>query len=184
MKQKIPKKITKKYLINYSLWYLEHFYCSENKLRFKLKEKIITSSQYYNEEYKDLLPLIDVVISFLFEQKLLNDDNYAKSLLRNYIKKGKSKKYIYLKLIEKKIQNPDDFINSLFEHQSDWERVAITYCIKNKKLGCFNLNNTPREKQINKLAQYGFNFSLIDFALSLDFNEVDDYLIEPDLFIL
>lgn len=179
----MPHKINQKYLNNYSLWYLEHYYCSSNKLRSKLKEKIIKSADFYNQDYNQFLHLIDETITKLEKNNFLNDHNLTYSLIRNYIKKGKSPKYILLKLNEKQLPNYYEILNNIKQNYPDLELTCASYYIKNKSLGPFLIKKITLDKQISKMINQGYSYNLIKNILQYDSSTIEKYIIEPDLFL-
>ena len=87
---------------NFAYAYLEKYSPSKQQLRIYLLKKYIKKNQkIYNK--KEIFDLIDVVISTLVDNKLINDKHYSDLKAKAFLKKGYSLNKIRYSLIQKGI---------------------------------------------------------------------------------
>ncbi len=78
-----------------ALWYLQRYASSSENLRNYLRRKVKDSHLSINSE-----EIINEIIFSLERQKILNDQLFSESKIRNYLNKGWSLKKIEFKLKE------------------------------------------------------------------------------------
>ncbi len=147
-----------KKLLKYSVDYLSKYDSSKKNLINVLKRKILRLNVSGNDK-ASLINLIDVIVSKLEENNLINDNRYTSSKISNLSHSGKSKIYITNYLIKKGINkkiiqtNFDNFQDDNF----DWELKSAKLFAKKKRL--FD-SNIKYEKKMAKMARAGFSYDI------------------------
>ena len=96
-------------LRNSAYTYLEKYSPSKQQLKTYLFKKFLKKKQQISNK-KDLLDLIDVVITSLVEQRLISDKHYSEAKSKAFLKRGYSLNKIRYSLIKKGIST--EYINS------------------------------------------------------------------------
>ncbi len=182
--KKIPKKITKKYLENYSLFYLERYASSSANLRRLLKQRVEKSCKHHGTDIEESMELVDELITRYLECEILNDKIYAISKARGFRNKGNSSKLIYSKLAQKGL-NKSDIAYALNKvdqeirsnnEQQDIEYISALRHAERKRLGSFRIRESNKEniyqKDLASLARAGFSYEISKKAL--DFNPEEE----------
>ena len=130
--------------------YLEKYSPSKQQLKTHLYKKLVKSKQKISSK-KEMFNLIDVVISSLEDQNLLNDKHYSDMKSKSFLRKGYSLNKIRYSLIKiKKDEADPDFFS------------AIKLC-KRRRIGPVREENNRTlfyKKDISILARSGFSYEL------------------------
>jgi len=167
-KKSPPKPPTKNRLRNIALYYLERFESSEENLR-KVLYRRIDKYVFINKEYnpKQAYLWADEVVKECLEQNFVNDERFADFKINDYLRAGKSKRYIEQKLKQKGID--DAIISHFFENSSYSELNTALQFAKKKKIGCFRENDDDkkanRQKDLATLVRAGFDYDVAKAVL-------------------
>lgn len=170
-KRKIPRKISKTYLENAALFYLQRYATSSANLKRILARKIDRSCRHHQDNPEDFLPLVDELLLRYQGSGLLNDSLYAQNRVMSLRRQGLSKQAIFAKLnakglskthIETALAEIDD------EHQNPELHAALQYA-RRKKLGVFRIKPPKNEKtpqnELASMGRAGFSYDIAKRAL-------------------
>ena len=162
---------------NFSFSYVEKYAPSKQQLRIYLLKKYLKSS-IPSVKKKDIIDLIDLVISDLEKTKLISDKFYSKSKAKNLIQRGNSINKIRNYLISKGIKDKfiKDVINEIKENNEDQDFFSAIRICKKKRIGPSRDQDNRSlfyRKDISILARLGFDFETSKKVLGL---EKEDYL--------
>ena len=160
---------------NYAYSYLEKYSPSKQQLRIYLFKKAIKKSQKtFNK--KEILDLIDEVISTLEDKKLLSDKYYSETKSKKLLRKGYSLNKIRYSLIKKGID--DKYIKSsiakIKENEIDPDFFSAIKMCKRRRIGpCREEGNRSLffKKDISILARSGFSYEMSKKVLEISKNE-------------
>ena len=167
-KKSFPKPPTKARLRNIALYYLERFESSEENLR-KMLYRRIDKYVFANKEYNPNQAYLwaDEVIKECLAQNFVNDERFADFKINDYLRAGKSKRYIEQKLKQKGIS--ETIVSQFFENSSYSELDTALQFVKKKKIGRFRENEEVRKKNHQKdlatLVRAGFDYDVAKAVL-------------------
>ncbi|MAM34737.1 MAG: hypothetical protein CMH28_06655 [Micavibrio sp.] len=183
-----PKKISKRYLTNAGLYYLQRFPASTFHFRKVMARKIKKSIDYHgsplNEEANTYL---DEVVEDFQRLGYLNDEAYTSSIIRSLKARGASALKIKAKLREKGILHvPTE--DKMLQLASDTEELkSAVKLLKRRRRGPFLTGNkkpvsgSEEEQDLNRktlalLARNGFSYPVCQKALDMSLEEAQDIL--------
>ena len=151
-------------LRNYAYGYLEKYSPSKQQLRTYLFKKLIKINQKKSSK-KEILNLIDSVITLLVDQKLLSDRYYSDAKSKIFLKRGYSLNKIRYSLIKKGIDEKyvKDSISKIKENESDPDFFSAIKICKKRRIGpSREESNRPLfyKKDISILARSGFSYEI------------------------
>ena len=162
---------------NFSFSYVEKYAPSKQQLKIYLLKKYLKSS-IPSIKKKDIIDLIDLVISDLEKTKLISDKFYSKSKAKNLIQRGNSINKIRNYLIGKGID--DEFIkstvNKIQDQNSDQDFFSAIKLCKKKRIGPARAEDNRTlfyKKDISLLARNGFDFETSKKVMDIDKNEYE-----------
>jgi len=145
-------------LLKYSVDYLSKYNSSKKNLERILKNKIIRMKIETKEKYK-LYNLLPEIITYLENNKLIDDESFASSKITLFISSGKSRLYIKHYLLQKGIKL--DLILKLLdksdENNLNWEFESAKKFAEKK---IFSKKNNNKEKSLSKMAKAGFSYEI------------------------
>jgi SOS response regulatory protein OraA/RecX len=145
-------------LMRYAIDYLSKFSSSKKNLERILKSKIIRL-KIEKKDKPELYNSIPEIILKLESNKFINDENYTSSKIRVIARQGKSKAFIKNYLIQKGIEK-NVISESLNEYENinpDWEMDSANIFVRKKRIIKSAENY---QKNLNKMARAGFNYSI------------------------
>ncbi len=180
---KPPRKITKKYLHNSGLAYLQRFTSSTENFRAVMERKIKKSVKYHDmptmDECHDMLN--DTIDNFT-RMGLLNDDAYLKGMIISLRRRGLSKNMILQKLQQKRLPQTC-IIDAIKDHDDchqtieDSDYIASIRFMRRKRLGPFRTKQDfDFNKELSALARAGFSFDVAQKALKTDIESAQELL--------
>ena len=169
-------QVTVEEMRNFAFAYIEKYAPSKQQLKTYLLKKYLKTS-VPNIKKKDVIDLIDVVLSDLEKSKFINDKFYSDSKAKSMIQRGSSINKIRNYLIGKGIN--DEFIketvSKIKEENSDQDFFSAIKICKKKKIGPARIDdNRPLfyKKDISLLARNGFDFETSKKVMDM---EKDDF---------
>ena len=127
---------------------------------------------------KDVITLIDIVLSDLEKSKFINDKFYSESKAKSMIQRGNSINKIRNYLINKGINNEfiKDTVNKITDENSEQDFFSAIKLCKKKRIGPARIEDNRSlfyKKDISLLARNGFDFETSKKVMDI---EKDDYL--------
>lgn len=164
-KRRAPKKITRQYLHNYSLYYLERFASSSANLRQVLLRRARKSCRHHGTDFDEAVDLIDAEIARLQEVGLLDDAAYAEARARGLSERGGSTRAIRAKLMAKGVgeEEIEGALGALEEEHPEPDFAAAVTHARKKRLGPYRAAGKRaemREKDLAALARAGFGYDM------------------------
>ena len=160
---------------NFAYSYLEKYNPSKQQLKTYLFKKLIKINQKKASK-KEIINLIESVISALVDQKLLNDKYYSDAKSKAFLRKGYSLNKIRYTLIKKGIDEKyiSGSISKIKEQESDPDFFSAIKLCKRRRIGpCRDENNRSLfyKKDISILARSGFSYEISKKVLEIPKNE-------------
>ena len=170
-------KVTVEEMRNFALAYVEKYAPSKQQLKTYLLKKYLKIS-VSNVKKKDVMSLIDIVLSDLEKSKFINDKFYSESKAKSMIQRGNSINKIRNYLINKGINNEfiKDTVNKITEENSEQDFFSAIKLCKKKRIGPARIEDNRSlfyKKDISLLARNGFDFETSKKVM--DINK-DDFL--------
>ena len=152
--------------------YLEKYSPSKQQLKVYLLKKYLTKIKG-SKSKKEVTSIIDEIISNLEKNKFLNDEMYADSKARMFLKRGYSLNKINQSLRNKGIQ--DEYvkksIDKIKENEIEPDFVSALKLCKRRRIGPLRPESNRElfyKKDMGILARGGFSFDLSKRVLDLD----------------
>ena len=147
---------------NFALAYVEKYAPSKQQLKTYLLKKYLKIS-VSNVKKKDVMSLIDIVLSDLEKSKFINDKFYSESKAKSMIQRGNSINKIRNYLINKGINNEfiKDTVNKITDENSEQDFFSAIKLCKKKRIGPARIEDNRSlfyKKDISLLARNGFDF--------------------------
>lgn len=163
-----PKPPTKTRLRNIALYYLDRFESSEENLR-KVLYRRIDKYAFVNKEYnsKPAYQWAEEIIQECLAQNYVNDARFADFKINDYLRAGKSRRYIEQKLKQKGVD--ETIISQFFENSAYSELDTALQFAKKKKIGRFreddDMRKVNRQKDLATLVRAGFDYDTAKIVL-------------------
>ena len=162
---------------NFALAYVEKYAPSKQQLKTYLLKKYLKIS-VSNVKKKDVISLIDIVLSDLEKSKFINDKFYSESKAKSMIQRGNSINKIRNYLINKGINNEfiKDTVNKITDENSEQDFFSAIKLCKKKRIGPARIEDNRSlfyKKDISLLARNGFDFETSKKVMEI---KKDDYL--------
>ena len=162
---------------NFALAYVEKYAPSKQQLKTYLLKKYLKIS-VSNVKKKDVMSLIDIVLSDLEKSKFINDKFYSESKAKSMIQRGNSINKIRNYLINKGINNEfiKDTVNKITDENSEQDFFSAIKLCKKKRIGPARIEDNRSlfyKKDISLLARNGFDFETSKKVMDL---EKDDFI--------
>jgi regulatory protein len=168
--QKQPRRISRQYLENAALYYLQRYATSAENLRRVLTRKVDRSCAFHKAAPDEFYPLIGELIGRYTASGLLNDAAFAEAKATTLRRQGKSRRAVAAKLQSKGLGAPDiaAALDKTGNTAEDELAAAIAFT-KRKKLG----PHRPRpldgpdqaRKEMAALGRAGFSYETARAAL-------------------
>ena len=155
-------QVTVEEMRNFAFAYIEKYAPSKQQLKTYLLKKYLKIS-VPNIKKKDVIDLIDIVLSDLEKSRFINDKFYSDSKAKSMIQRGSSINKIRNYLIGKGINNEfiKETVSKIQDENSDQDFFSAIKICKKKKIGPARVDdNRPLfyKKDISLLARNGFDF--------------------------
>jgi len=146
----MQKPLTEKRLENITLYYLERFDASTNKVRQMLKRRVQKQKLAGLPVDKNINQWIETTLQKMQNLGYVNDERYTENVIRRLTQSGKSTRFIAQKLLSEGI---DEAILEKYLSPEDELDRAQTFARK-KHLG------GDYQKDLAKLARAGFSYDI------------------------
>ena len=160
--------------------YLEKYSPSKQQLKVYLLKKYLTKIKGTKSK-KEVTSIIDQIISNLEKNKFLNDEMYADSKARMFLRRGYSLNKINQSLRNKGIQ--DEYvkksIDKIKENEIEPDFVSALKLCKRRRIGPLRPESNRElfyKKDMGILARGGFSFDLSKRVLELKKDEFNKLL--------
>jgi regulatory protein len=178
---KQPRKISRQYLENAGLYYLQRYATSAENFRQVMTRKIKRSCAFHEVSPEDFYPLLEDMITRYLAVGLLNDSSFAQAKTSTLRRQGRSKQSIFARLQAKGLSKTDiaaAIATADAEKGDDAEFDAARTMARRKKLGpwriCPVTDIKDRQKEMATLARAGFSYDIARRVLESEDQEVFD----------
>ena len=160
--------------------YLEKYNPSKQQLKVYLLKKYLTKIKGVQSK-KEVSNIIDEIISNLEKNRIINDEIYADSKARMFLRRGYSLNKINQSLRSKGIDNEyiKKSIDKIKEDKIEPDFVSAIKLCKKRRIGALRPNDNRElfyKKDMGILARGGFSFELSKRVLNLDKDEFEKLL--------
>lgn len=167
-KRKQPRKITRQYLENAALYYLQRYASSAGNFRQVMRRKIKRSCDFHKTEPEDFYPMVEDLVMRYKSSGLLNDKVFAEARVAALRRQGRSSGAIMAQLQAKGLARAEieaalNAHNDACEAE-DPELEAAIRLARRKRLGQATDPETQR-KELAKLGRAGFGYETARAAL-------------------
>lgn len=167
-KRKQPRKITRQYLENAALYYLQRYASSAENFRQVMRRKIKRSCDFHKTDPESFYPMVDDLAERYKSSGLLDDKVFSDARVASLRRQGRSTGDILAKLQAKGLARADieaalNAHNSASEAE-DPELEAAIRLARRKRLGQAQDPETQR-KELAKLGRAGFGYETARAAL-------------------
>lgn len=173
--KKQPRRISRQYLENAALYYLQRYATSAANFRRVMKRKIDRSCTFHKVDAAEFYPMLDDMIARYERAGLLNDGGFAAARVSSLRRQGRSKQAITAKLQAKGL--PRETIAAALSELDgeDAELKAAQEFARRKKLGPWRKKplNDPKDaqKEMAAMARAGYSFELARQVLGATVDE-------------
>jgi len=189
-KTKVPRKVSRSFLMNAAVYYLQRFAASREGVRRVLMTKVRRSLAHHGGDAEEAARWVEEVLDTLQKQGFLNDAAFAEARARSLAARGTAGRAIRMKLAQKGVDRDtiDDALAALAEEvgyrtgqgeEANPDLTAAVAYARRRRLGPYRLDPDARaerrEKDMAALARQGFS---PDIALKVidaeDLAELED----------
>ncbi len=169
-KPKTPRRISKTYLENTALYYLQRYATSAENLRRVLLRKVKRSCAFHDQPEEEFIPLVETLVERYKTVGLLDDKNFAESKVTSLRRQGGSARAIMAKLQVKGLSPSqiETALKTIDEEREDAEEKAARAYAKRKKLGPWRKRAADPQKELAAMARAGFSYDVAAKALKED----------------
>ena len=151
--------------------YLEKYSPSKQQLKTYLFKKLI-KKKLNKYSTKEIINLVDIVISSLIDQKFLSDKYYSEAKAKVFLRRGYSLNKIRYSLIKKGIDEKfvKMSISTIKSNETDPDFFSAIKLCKRRRIGpCREEGNRPLfyKKDISILARSGFSYEISKKVLDI-----------------
>lgn len=179
--KKQPRRISRQYLENAALYYLQRYATSAENFKRVMTRKINRSCTFHDVSPEEFYPILEDMITRYVASGLLNDKGFAEAKTATLRRQGRSKQSIMGKLQAKGLAK-NDIEQALevtdAEKDGDAEFAAALTLARRKKLGPWRtkpMSDPPkdRQKEMAAMARAGFSFEISKKALAYSEEDAD-----------
>ena len=165
--RKPPKKISKKYLENAALFYLQRYATPADNLRRVLLRKVKRSCTFHQVEAESFTPLVDDLVTRYMAVGLVDDTVFARARVTSLRRQGLSRQSIIARLQAKGLAKADieAALLQVDAEQEDPELAAATAYARRKKLGPWRKKPQEMQKELAAMGRAGFSYAVARKAL-------------------
>jgi regulatory protein len=171
-----PRRISRQYLENAALYYLQRYATSAENLRRVLARKVKRSCAFHKLPEDEFHPMIEDLLKRYLSSGLLNDNSFAEARAATLRRQGKSRRAIEAKLASKGLGKSD--IAAAVDKAGGTDEddfIAACALAKKKKLGKWRIkplaDPKAAQKEMAALARAGFGYETARKALEYSGDE-------------
>jgi regulatory protein len=168
--RKTPRKISKTYLENAALYYLQRYATSAENLRRVLMRKVQRSCSFHEMPAEEFAPLVDELVERYKKSGLLDDKSFAHARVTSLRRQGLSSRAIAAKLQVKGLPAAEiEAALKIVDAESEEPELdAARAYAKRKKLGPWRTRPQEPQKELAAMGRAGFSYEVARRALADD----------------
>lgn len=173
--RKAPKRISKTYLENAALYYLQRYATSAENLKRVLLRKVKRSCAFHGMEMEPFIPLVDELVTRYTASGLLDDKTFAAARVTSLRRQGLSTRAILAKLQMKGLTPAqiEAALKIVDDEKEEPELAAAIAFARRKKLGPYRTRSQDPQKELAAMGRAGFGFDIARRALNVSPDEAD-----------
>ncbi|MFT6817712.1 MAG: regulatory protein [Myxococcota bacterium] len=183
MARRTPKPLNQARLFRYADWYLERWASTEKSLSRALWRRSHKVMREHPEDHDVVGQWIVHIVQTVVERRLVNDEQYAKDIIRSHRRRGVSSRKTRSKLVVKGVDaNLVDTLMADADPQQEL-RSASKYA-RRRRLGPYRRTPTDRDgkqKELAKLGRAGFGFDVARVVVDADSVDALDEMFDGGL---
>lgn len=171
-KRKVPRKVSRSFLMNAAVYYLQRFSSSRAGVRRVLMGKVRRSLAHHGGDAEEAAAWVDEVLDTLQKQGFLNDATFAEARAHSLAARGTAGRAIRMKLAEKGVDKDtiDAALATLAEEvghrtgqgeDANPDLTAAVAYARRRRLGPYRLDPQARadrrDRDMAALARQGFS---------------------------
>ncbi|MEZ0262746.1 MAG: regulatory protein RecX [Alphaproteobacteria bacterium] len=176
-RDKSPRKISRQYLENAALYYLQRYATSAANFRRVMKRKIDRSCTFHKVSAEEFYPVLDEMIARYERAGLLNDGGFAVARVSSLRRQGRSKQAITAKLQAKGLGREVIAAALSGVDGEDAELTAAREFARRKKLGPWRkkplADPKDAQKEMAAMGRAGYSFELARQVLGAAIDDGD-----------
>ena len=175
--RKAPKKISKTYLENAALYYLQRYATSAENLKRVLLRKVKRSCAFHQTAAEDFTPLVDELVTRYMNVGLVDDRTFAQAKVTSLRRQGHSGRSIIARLQVKGLTTAqiEAAMKNIDAEHEDAEIAAAHAYVRRKKLGPYRKRQITDPKDLQKelasMGRAGFSYEVARRALAFSGEE-------------
>ena len=175
--RKAPKKISKTYLENAALYYLQRYATSAENLKRILLRKVKRSCAFHQAAVEDFAPLVDELVTRYINVGLVDDRTFAQAKVTSLRRQGHSGRSIIARLQVKGLTTAqiEAAMKNIDAEHEDAEIAAAHAYVRRKKLGPYRkrivTDPTDLQKELASMGRAGFSYEVARRALAFSGEE-------------
>jgi len=165
--RKTPKKISKKYLENAALFYLQRYATSAENLKRVLLRKVKRSCAFHQIPAEEFTPVVEELVARYMAAGLVDDAVFARARVMSLRRQGRSRQAIMARLQARGLSQSqiEAALRGVDEEQENPELAAAIACARRKKLGPWRKKPQDARKELAALGRAGFSYEVARRAL-------------------
>lgn len=170
--RRTPKKISKTYLENAALYYLQRYATSAENLKRILMRKVKRSCTFHQVPVEDFIPLVDELVARYMTVGLIDDKSFAQARVTSLRRQGHARRSIIARLQVKGLSTTqiEAALRNVDEEQDDPEMSAALAFVRRKKLGPYRkkliTDSKDLQKEMASMGRAGFSYEVARRALT------------------
>ena len=175
--RKAPKKISKTYLENAALYYLQRYATSAENLKRILLRKVKRSCAFHQTAVEDFAPLVEDLVARYINVGLVDDRTFAQAKVTSLRRQGHSGRSIIARLQVKVLTTAqiEAAMKNIDAEHEDAEVAAAHAYVRRKKLGPYRKRTITDPKDLQKelasMGRAGFSYEVARRALAFSGEE-------------
>ena len=167
--------------MRYADWYLERWAATEKSLTRALWRRAERVMRHHPADRDEVSQWIRHAVTFAMEQGFVNDEAYARDVIRSHRRRGVASRKTRSKLLLKGVAS--SLIDALMaDADPDLELKSAFKYARRRRLGPFQRNPTDRDgkqKELAKLARAGFPFDVARQVVEASQDDADGFIETP-----
>lgn len=169
--RKPPKKISRKYLENAALFYLQRYATSTENLKRVLMRKVKRSCTFHQVPVEEFSPIVDDLVARYAAVGLVDDVVFSRGRVASLRRQGHSKQAIMARLQAKGLSRVqiETALHHVDAEEDEPEMKAALACARRKKLGPWRkkplTEQKDKQKELATMGRAGFSYAMARRAL-------------------
>ncbi len=174
-KTRPPPELTVGWLKSEAIRHLQRWPATEQRIRQLLWKRVGRAQGFHGGERADAIPLVEDAITYLKENRLIDDGRFAELWVNSLRRRGTSGRMVHKKLREKGVA-PSHVQAAMAAYEDDDgedpEKASALAYAKRRRLGPFRVpydeSRERRQKDLAAMARAGFSYGVAQDVIEGD----------------